>query len=62
MRALIIAVFLTALFGCSKEDSANSPVSGSSASGAQSASLTHQQALDKVYGNIHSDSLKDGKK
>ncbi len=62
MRVLIIALALTAIFGCSKKNLSNTQASGASASNPQPASLTHQPALDKVYGNINSDSLKDSKK
>ena len=61
MRAFIIAFAAVALFGCSKENSATSQASGNQTPSVQAASLTHQQALDKVYGNLHSDSLKESK-
>ncbi|NLP65500.1 hypothetical protein [Paraburkholderia sacchari] len=61
MRAFVIAFVVVALFGCSKENSATGQTSGNEASSPRAASLTHQQALDKVYGNIHSNSIKESK-
>jgi hypothetical protein len=61
MRTFVIALVMAALFGCSKENSASDQTSGNGASASHAASTTHQQALDKVYGNLQSNSLKENK-
>jgi hypothetical protein len=62
MRLLTSLLTLVLVCGCTKQTPVSDSDSGQQASATPAASLTHQQALDKVYGNLHSNSIKDSNK